>query len=455
MTLLAAEIEQVRAAQPLEVVGGVAAVRGLTLQVDDLPLPIGALVRVECAAIGRPRLGEVVGFDSGRTVVMLLGATAGVRPGDRVRSVEITPTVRVSRRMLGRVVDAFGRPIDNGPPIDEGVRTPIMPDATPPMRRGRIERPLSTGVRTLDALLTAGAGQRLGVFAGPGVGKSTLLGSIARHTAADVSVIALIGERGREVRDFIEGALGPEGLARSIVVVATSDESPLLRIRAFLAACAIAERFRDECADVTLMVDSVTRFAQAQRQVGLAVGEPPATKGYTPSVFSLLPVVLERAGALEGAGSITGFYTVLVEGDDLTEPVSDAVRGILDGHIVLSRDLARKGHFPAIDVLDSVSRAADAISSEQHIEARRRLLRLIAAHREVEDLVQIGAYARGSNPDADIAIEMRDKIDAFLQQKPDESDGFERARDALMALAIEAGTRAQAMRQAQRAGRGG
>jgi len=460
MTLLAPEIQHLQSAQPLEALGTVAALRGLTVLVDDLPLPIGALVRIECAAVRERRLGEVVGFDAERAVVMLLGPTAGVRPGDRVRSVEITPTIGVSRAMLGRIVNAFGRPIDGKGPIESGVRVPIMPDALPPMQRARINQPLATGVRAIDAMLTTGAGQRLGVFAGPGVGKSTLLGSIARFTEADVSVIALVGERGREVRDFIEGALGPEGLARSIVVVATSDESPLLRIRAFLAACAVAERFRAESARVMLMVDSVTRFAQAQRQVGLAVGEPPATKGYTPSVFALLPMVLERAGAVEGAGSITGFYTVLVEGDDLTEPVSDAVRGILDGHVVLSRDMARRGHFPAIDVLDSVSRVADGISSEQHIAARRRVLSLLAAHKEVEELVQIGAYASGSDPDADIAIAMKDKIDAFLRQKPDEADTFDHAADALMALAIEAGTRAQAAqggarRQAARPGQGG
>jgi FliI/YscN family ATPase len=455
VTLLGAEIRQVRACQPLEVMGTVAALRGLTLLVDDLALPIGALVRVGCAAIAQSRLGEVVGFDAGRAVIMLLGPTAGVRPGDRVRSVEITPSVRVSRRMLGRIVDAFGRPIDGKGAIEAGERVPIMPDALAPMRRARITKPLATGVRAIDGMLTTGAGQRLGVFAGPGVGKSTLLGSIARFTEADISVIALIGERGREVRDFIESALGPEGLARSIVVVATSDESPLLRIRALLAACAIAERFRAENANVMLMVDSVTRFAQAQRQVGLAVGEPPATKGYTPSVFALLPMVLERAGAVEGAGTITGFYTVLVEGDDLTEPVSDAVRGILDGHVVLSRDLARRGHFPAIDVLDSVSRVADGISTEQHIAARRRVLTLLAAHKEVEDLVQIGAYARGSDPDADIAIEMKQKIDAYLRQKPNEADTFDHACDGLMALAIEAGTRAQAMRAGQGRPQGG
>jgi flagellum-specific ATP synthase len=294
-------------------------------------------------------------------------------------------------------------------------------------------------VRAIDLMTTVGRGQRLGIFAGPGVGKSTLMGSIARRTAADVSVIALIGERGREVRDFIEHALGAEGLARSVVVCATSDESPLMRIRAALAATSIAEWFRDQGADVMLMMDSVTRFAQAQRQVGLAVGEPPATKGYTPSVFASLPLLLERAGAVDGAGSITAFYAILVEGDDMTEPIADAARGILDGHIILSRRLAQKGHYPAIDVLDSISRVANEVSDKQHIAARQQLQKLIAAYAEVEDLINIGAYAKGSNPTVDAAIQLKPKIDAILQQQSHDGDNFEASKKRLLQLAVESG----------------
>ncbi len=300
-----------------------------------------------------------------------------------------------------------------------------------------------TGVRAIDLMATLGRGQRVGIFAGPGVGKSTLLASIARGSSADLSVIALIGERGREVRDFIEGALGEEGLRRSVLVVATGDESPLMRVRAALGACAIAESFRDEGRDVLLMMDSITRFAHAQRQIGLSAGEPPATKGYTPSVFSRLSRLLERAGAVEPGeagegGSITGVYTILVDGDDLTEPIADAARGILDGHVILSRKLAQRGHYPAIDVLDSVSRVADAVTDEEHRRARRACLGLLADYREVEDLVQIGAYASGSHARTDVAIAMRDRIEGVLRQRADEREAPEESRRSLLALADEA-----------------
>ncbi len=435
MSALAREIELVGQATTLGVRGRVAALRGLTVLVDDLPLAAGAVVRL---GSGGER-GEVVGFEGARAIVMPFGSTAGLRAGEEVEGVSGEAFVRVGERSLGRVVDAFGDPIDGRGAVHDTERRALHPAPTGAMTRRRIDTALATGVRALDGLLTAGRGQRLGVFAGPGVGKSTLLGSIARHTSADVNVIALIGERGREVRDFVEDALGAEGLARSVVVTATSDESPLLRIRAFAAACSCAEFFRDRGADVMLMVDSVTRFAQAQRQVGLAAGEPPATKGYTPSVFSMLPKLLERAGAVEGAGSITGFYTVLVEGDDMTEPIADAARGVLDGHVVLSRRLARLGRFPAIDPLDSISRVADEVCDEGHVVARRELLKLMAAHAEVEDLVQIGAYAKGSNARADVAIALEPKIDAYLRQGSRESDDLDGARSGLIELALEAG----------------
>jgi flagellum-specific ATP synthase len=420
--------------------GSVAALRGLTLLVDDLPVLVGSLVSVGTGG----RAGEVVGFDGRRAVVMLLGQTAGVRPGEPVRLLRSSPTIRVGRSMLGRVVDALGRPIDGGPSLVDLSTRSLSPEPLGAMKRRRIVEPLTTGVRAIDLFNTVGRGQRMGVFAGPGVGKSTLMGMIARRASADVNVIGLIGERGREVKDFIEHALGEEGLRRSVVVVSTGDESPLMRIRAAMASCAVAEHFRDQGLDVMLMLDSVTRFAHAQRQVGLAVGEPPATKGYTPSVFSMLPLLLERAGAVEltGAGklggSITGFYTILVEGDDMTEPIADAARGILDGHLVLSRRLAHKGHFPAIDALDSVSRLMSEVATKEHQAARRGLVSLLAAHKDAEDLIQIGAYAPGSNAVTDAAIQFKGRIDALLRQSVDEAEGLESGRSKLITLAHEA-----------------
>ena len=321
----------------------------------------------------------------------------------------------------------------------------LDPEPIAPLARRRIKDVLATGVRAMDLFTTLGQGQRMGVFAGPGVGKSTLLGSIARNTSADVNVIALIGERGREVKDFIEHSLGAEGLARSVVVVSTGDESLLMRVRAAMYATTIAEHFRDQGRAVMLMMDSVTRFAHAQRQIGLSVGEPPATRGYTPSVFAAMARLLERAGAIEAApgatsaGSITGIYTVLVEGDEMTEPVADAARGILDGHIILSRTLAQRNHYPAIDVLDSVSRVADDVVDGPHSAARRQLVRLLAAYRKVEDLVQIGAYARGSSVESDVAIAFQPRIIELLQQSTREKEPFDTAKAKLLKLAIEAG----------------
>ena len=347
MKLLGPQIETLRRLQPYEITGTIAAVKGLAIYVDDLPVPVGSLVHIEASRRAGPnrgsRRGEVIGFDGPKSIVMLFGAPAGLAPGTRVISEQSTPTVPVSNSFLGRVLNGLGRPIDGRPSPTDCVARALDPPPTPALTRRRITEPLPTGIRVIDAMVTAGKGQRLGIFSGPGVGKSTLIASIARNTAADVSVIALVGERGREVREFIETALGPEGLARSVVVVSTGDESPLLRVRASLVACAVAEHFRDQGADVLLMMDSLTRLAQAQRQIGLTVGEQPTTKGYTPSVFALLPRLLERAGALEGRGSITGFYNVLVEGDDLNEPISDAARGVLDGHVALSRRLAARG----------------------------------------------------------------------------------------------------------------
>ncbi len=445
---LRSSCELISRVQPMRIAGSVAALRGLILLVDDLPAPVGTLVTIEPSAAECSIPGEIVGFDNRRAIVMLLGATSGLKTGDRVVAQRTAPTIRASTRLLGRVLNGMGDPIDNGPPLRHGLPVPITAAPVTPLKRRRIRERLTTGVRAMDLITPAGRGQRLGVFAGPGVGKSTLLATIARNTEADVNVIALVGERGREVREFIEDALGAEGLARSVVVVATSDESPLLRVRSFFVACAIAEHFRAQGADVSLLMDSITRFAHAQRQIGLAVGEPPATKGYTPSVFALLPQVLERAGAVEGEGSITGFYTILVEGDDLTEPISDAARGVLDGHIILSRDLAQRGHYPAIDVLDSISRLAEEVSDVQHTAARTMILKLLAAYRDVQDLLQIGAYASGSNPTADVAIHLKSALDDLLQQSPRETESFKESKSRMLALAVEAGTLLQQVESA-------
>jgi FliI/YscN family ATPase len=438
VSVLSAEFDRVGRALAVRIVGRVVALRGLTVRCADLPVPVGSLVR-----IGRDIHGEVVGFDHEHAIVMVLAHTAGVRPGDAVEALETAPTAPVGPGLLGRIVDGLGRPIDHRGVIHDLVAAPLDPAPLGPMSRGRIDRPLVTGVRALDLMTPVGRGQRLGIFAGPGVGKSTLLGQIARGTEADATVIALIGERGREVREFVEEALGAEGLARAIVVVATGDESPLMRLRAAKLACTAAEHLRDRGMDVLLMMDSVTRFAHAQRQVGLSIGEPPATKGYTPSVFAHLGLLLERAGAVElpggRRGSVTGLYTILVEGDDTTEPISDAARGILDGHVMLSRKLAQKGHYPAIDALDSISRVAGDVTDTAHRAARQQLIRILAAYREVEELVQIGAYARGSNAETDIAIDFQARVNELLRQGTTDVERFEDAKRAMVKLAMDSG----------------
>ncbi len=431
MTLLAETFAALDQLQTMELSGTVAQIQGLTLRVSDLSLPIGATVAVH--AHNGPVLGEVVGFDQDVTIVMLLGDTVGIRRGDRVAGLETAPTARVSNQLIGRVVDAMGRPIDGAGPIQETISRPLRPRPIDPMSRIPIDTPLGTGVRAIDTMTPAGRGQRLGIFSGPGIGKSTLLGMMARQTDAQISVVAMIGERGREVRDFVQNQLGPAGLARTVVVVATADEPALMRIRAAIYATAVAEFFRDQGLDVVLLMDSVTRFCQAQRQVGLAAGEPPATKGFTPSVFAALPALLERSGRT-AEGSITGLYAILVEGDDLTEPISDACRGILDGHIVLSRDLANRGHFPAIDVLQSISRVANEVTDRTHRAARMEVAKLLSSWRDVEDLVNIGAYSAGANPEFDLAIEMRPMIEQLLRQQSDERVSFEFCRKQLMAV---------------------
>lgn len=440
MSVLESELRTLERVTPMRITGRVASFRGLTVLVRNLPVPTGTLVRVGHGRV----LGEVVGFDGASAIVMTITNGSGVRSGDPVEAFHAARTVGVGESLLGRVIDGLGRPIDGKGPVRRTTPREIDADPTGPLQRTRITEPLHTGVRAIDLMTTLGRGQRIGVFAGPGVGKSTLLGSIARGTRADLSVIALVGERGREVRDFIEHALGQEGLARSVLIVSTSDESPLMRVRAAMVACAVAEHFRDHGAHVMLIVDSVTRYAHAQRQIGLSVGEPPATRGYTPSVFSSLARLLERAGTSERAGgSITGIYSVLVEGDDMTEPVADASRGILDGHVILSRRLAQSGHFPAIDVLDSVSRLAVDVCDGAHIEARARLIRLISAFRNVDELVQVGAYAEGADPIADVAILYRERFDELLCQHPAEVASFEESRSIAVKLAAEAWAQVQ------------
>jgi len=442
---IAAARETLGHLEPVQITGRAAVLRGMTILADGLPLPVGSLVAFGSAkGDGTRGLGEVVGFSKDQAIIMALASSVGVRAGDAVVGLQVAQTVGVSDGMCGRVINGLGEPIDGKGPIHGRVPRLLDPAPIGAMERRRITQQLLTGVRAIDLMTPLGRGQRLGLFAGPGVGKSTLLGQIAKGTEASVNVIALIGERGREVRDFIEHTLGDEGMRRSVVVVATGDESPLMRLRAARVAAVVAEWFRDQGRDVLLMMDSVTRFAHAQRQVGLSVGEPPATKGYTPSVFAALPVLLERAGAVEAsanrrAGSITGLYTILVEGDDMTEPVADAARGILDGHVILSRKLAHKGHYPAIDVLDSISRVATDITAREQQQQRQMALRLLAAYREVEELVQIGAYARGSNAEADAAIELSPLINSILRQEQDESETIEASRAKLAQAARQGG----------------
>jgi FliI/YscN family ATPase len=440
MTLLADQMQMIDQAAAVELRGTVDEVKGLALRVVDFPVPIGASVIVRSSA-GRAKenntfRGEVVGFDREQTIVMPFGVVSGVRQGDHVIAEHYAQRVPVGQGLLGRVINAFGRPIDGGGAVDDVVPRPLHASPIDPMNRPVIDEPLATGVRAIDALVSVGRGQRLGVFAAPGVGKSTLLGMMAKQTEADVTVIALVGERGREVREFLENTLGQKGRDRSVVVCATGDEPALLRIRAAMVAAATAEYFREQGNDVLFIMDSVTRFCQAQREVGLAAGEPPATKGYPPSVFSTLPRLLERSGRTE-RGSITGMYAVLVEGDDMDEPISDACRGILDGHIILSRKLAARGHWPAIDVSQSISRVCDEIIDSDHNAARQMILQLINAYHEVEDLVNIGAYAAGSNDIYDLAIACREAIDQLLRQGRGEKSGkgdFASARNLLITL---------------------
>lgn len=417
------------------VVGRVTGAAGLIIESAGPKAKMNELCWLRGDGLSVP--AEVVGFRDEKLLLMPLGETDGLRPGWHVYATGGPLQAPIGAGLLGRVIDGLGKPLDGQGPLLGCAYRPVIGLPPAPLARQRISKPLSLGVRAMDSLLTLGQGQRIGIFAGSGVGKSTLLGMVARATTADCNVIALVGERGREVREFIERDLGEEGLKRSVVVIATSEQPALVRIRAALMATAIAEYFRDQQGlDVILMMDSVTRLAQAQREVGLAVGEPPATRGYTPSTFTMLPRVLERSGT-GPVGSVTGIYTVLVDGDDMNEPVADAVRGILDGHVVLSRKLAQAGHFPAIDPLHSVSRVMPEVTSQAQQEQARKLRALLAAYREAEDLIHIGAYQSGSNSLVDEAIQKMDAMKKFLTQPLDDPSTMEQALGGLERLCGE------------------
>lgn len=416
----------IRAAEPITANGRVKQVIGLTIESAGPEAQIGEFCTIYARHLRTPVGAEVVGFRGDRVLLMPLGEMDGIGPGSEVVASGHSLRVPVGPGLLGRILDGLGRPIDGKEPPEIETYYPVSNTPPPPLSRRRITERLGLGVRAIDGLLTVGRGQRIGIFSGSGVGKSTLMGIIARNTEADVNVVGLIGERGREVRDFIERDLGEEGLKRSVVVVATSDQPALVRLKGAFVATAIAEYFRDQGKDVMLMMDSVTRFAMAQREVGLAIGEPPATRGYTPSVFALLPKLLERSGT-SSKGSITGLYTVLVDGDDMSEPIADAARSILDGHIVLSRKLASKNHYPAIDVNSSLSRLMVEITDEDHRQAASKLREVLATYSEAEDLINIGAYKQGSNPKLDYALEKIDAVNSFLRQGIYERSTFEDA----------------------------
>lgn len=431
--------DQLTTLMPTALTGTVARTVGMTVSVAGFPAPVGAMAEIQCQT-GPPLPAEVIGFHDELTVLYPFRELSGVRHGNRVRLVRTARWLRVGEALLGRVIDAAGNVVDGKPQPAVVDRSPFHRSPPAPCDRPRINTPLSTGIRSIDGLLTCGKGQRIGIFAGSGVGKSVTLGMMARYTAADVIVIALIGERGREVNEFIQRDLGPEGLAKSVVVVATSDEAALVRVQAAATATAVAEYFRDRGKDVLLIMDSLTRFAMAQREIGLAAGEPPTTRGYPPSVFALLPRLVERAGR-SPHGSITAFYSVLVEGDDPNEPISDTVRGLLDGHIWLSRSIAARGHYPAVDVLGSLSRLMPEVTSQEHRRAAQLVRELLAAYRDHEDLISIGAYRRGSNPTVDVAIELQDPMNMLLRQRVDEPCTVQQASAALAQLAQVAGQR--------------
>lgn len=418
--------------------GKIVKIVGLTIESLGPPAEIGEICTITTRRTEKKIIAEVVGFHEKKVILMPLGDMEDVGPEWEVEASGRKLSVPVGTGLLGRVLDGLGNPIDGKGPLVYESHYPVFGSPPNPVERSLITQPLPLGIKSIDTLLTCGCGQRIGIFSGSGVGKSTLLGMIARNTRADINVIGLIGERGRELNGFIHKDLGEEGLKRSVLVVATSDQPPLVRTRAAFAATAIAEYFRDQGANVMLMMDSITRFAMAQREVGLAAGEPPVTRGYTPSVFAILPKLLERAGTSK-KGSITGIYTVLVDGDDLNEPISDAVRGILDGHIVLSRTLANRNHYPAVDILASISRLMNDVVSKEHKMLAGRVKNILSVYREAEDLINIGAYVRGNNPRIDEAMMYIDRIQDFLLQEVDDKIDYQEALEKLEEIFEEEG----------------
>ncbi|MGQ9819219.1 MAG: flagellar protein export ATPase FliI [Candidatus Kapaibacteriales bacterium] len=429
--------EELPKIDPLVFRGRVTKVIGLVIESEGPKARIGEICNLIDKYGKHISKSEIVGFRGNQILSMVLGDLSEIEPGSEIIATGEDLKIKVGDSLLGRVLDGLGNPIDGKGPIFSNQKRSIYASPPNPLQRQRITQPVATGIKAIDGLLTIGKGQRLGIFSGSGVGKSTLLGMIARKTSADINVIALIGERGREVREFLEKDLGAVGLSRSVVVVATSDTPSLVRVKSALVATTIAEYFRDQGLDVMLMMDSSTRLAMAQREIGLTIGEPPTTKGYTPSVFALMQKVMERAGTSE-RGSITGLYTVLVEGDDLNEPVADTARGILDGHIVLSRKLASMGHYPGIDVLESISRVMNDIISKEHRKASNTAIELMAAYRNSEDLITVGAYQRGTNPKLDRAIAFHDVINNFLRQEIEETHSFEETINKLIQITEKA-----------------
>jgi flagellum-specific ATP synthase len=411
---LAPYITAVGNSDPMQVYGRIVEITGLTIKATGLDVSIGEACRIY-SDNGPSVDAEVVGFKEGRVVLMATGEISGIRHGSRVLPQGKNISIKVGEGLIGRVIDEAGNPIDGKGPI-KGMDYSLLSSSPNPLTRQTIKEPMDIGIRAINGLLTCGKGQRIGIMAGSGVGKSVLLGMIAKYSEAAVNVIALIGERSREVREFVEKNLGEEGLSKSIVVVSTSEQAPLAKVRGAFAATAIAEYFRGQGKDVLMLMDSLTRVAMAQREIGLAVGEPPTTRGYTPSVFALLPKLLERVGTSEGEGSITGLYTVLVEGDDMLEPVADMSRAILDGHIVLSRDLAMENHYPSIDVLQSVSRVMPHIIDERHREYAGKFIDALSTYKKFEDMINLGAYKQGSNPKVDYSIKIVDRMRSYLRQ---------------------------------------
>jgi flagellum-specific ATP synthase len=424
--------------EPLAISGRVAQAVGIVIEGYGPMTTVGELCQITREDGGAPIPAEVVGFRGDRVLLMPLGDMQGIGPGSRISMTGQVASLPVGPGLLGRILDGLGNPLDEKGPVETTARYPLHANPPNPLQRARIRAPLDLGIRAINGFLTCGQGQKMGIFSGSGVGKSVLLGMISRYTKADVNVIALIGERGREVKEFLERDLGAEALQRTVVIVATSDQAPLIRLRAALVATTIAEYFRDQGKQVLLLMDSLTRLAYSQREVGLAIGEPPTTKGYTPSVFAMLPKVLERVGTGPGTGAITGLYTVLVDGDDMTDPIADTVRSILDGHIVLSRTLAAQNHFPAIDLLQSTSRVMRDIVGRGHDGAAKSMLELIARYRQSEDLILLGAYKQGMNKTLDRAVRAQDAINAYLRQEVEQPSAFAASVQGLESLAKQA-----------------